>query len=456
MTSMSSKGASIVRTQSVTLFSASRPFTLESGGILAPVTVAYESYGSLNAARDNAILVCHALTGSAHAAGLSSPDEKSAGWWDPMIGPGRPLDTSRYCVICSNFLGGCYGTTGPTSTNPHTGRPYGMAFPEYTVRDMVHLQKALMDHLGVTQLKTLIGGSLGGMQVLEWPLLYPAMVTTVIPIATAVQHSPWCIGLNDIARQAIMLDPAWRGGDYAADAQPERGLSIAREIAMMSYRSDISFLNRFGRDRVAPAEGAMSPASRRSSGSSGFKVSSESRGSSGFAISSGSSVSSGSPGSSGASVSSASSGSSGSAMSSGSPRSSGSSVASVPSDSFGAASSLQGPRFQVERYLRYQGKKLVDRFDANTYLYITWAMDSHDIAAGRSGPDAVLGSLRQPALCVGISSDILYPAREQRAIAAALPNAHYREIDAPHGHDSFLIAYDQLGPMVRDFLQEFA
>lgn len=378
MTSPSSKGASIVRTQSVTLFSASRPFTFESGGILAPVTVAYECYGSLNAARDNAILVCHALTGSAHAAGLSSPDEKSAGWWDPMIGPGRPLDTSRYCVICSNFLGGCYGTTGPTSVNPHTGRPYGMAFPEYTVRDMVHLQKALMDHLGVTQLRTVIGGSLGGMQVLEWPLLYPAMVTTVIPIATAVQHSPWCIGLNDIARQAIMLDPAWSGGDYAPDAQPERGLSIAREIAMMSYRSDISFLSRFGRDRVAP------------------------------------------------------------------------------SDSFRASSPLKDPRFQVERYLRYQGKKLVDRFDANTYLYITWAMDSHDIAAGRSGPDAVLGSLRHPALCVGISSDILYPAHEQRAIAAALPNAHYREIDAPHGHDSFLIAYDQLGPMVRDFLQEFA
>lgn len=387
MTSAAPNDASIVRTESVTLFSGSRPFALESGEILAPVTVAYESYGSLNAARDNAILVCHALTGSAHAAGLSSPDEKSAGWWDPMIGPGRPLDTSRYCVICSNFLGGCYGTTGPTSLDPRTGKPYGMAFPEYTVRDMVRLQKALMDHLGVTRLRTVIGGSLGGMQVLEWPLLYPAMVSTIIPIATAAQHSPWCIGLNDLARQAIMLDPAWQGGAYAPDAPPERGLSIAREIAMMSYRSDISFLKRFRRDRVAPGESALAP---------------------------------------------------------------------VASDSFRASLPFQDPRFQVERYLRYQGKKLVDRFDANTYLYITLAMDSHDIAASRSDLTAVLGSLRQPALCVGISSDILYPAHEQRAIAAALPDAHYRELDAPHGHDSFLIAYDQLGPMVRDFLQEFA
>jgi homoserine O-acetyltransferase len=396
MTSATSSDASIVRTQSVTPFSGSRPFTLESGGILAPVTVAYESYGSLNAARDNAILVCHALTGSAHAAGLSSPDEKSAGWWDPMIGPGRPLDTSQYCVICSNFLGGCYGTTGPTSLDPRTDKPYGMAFPEYTVRDMVRLQKALMDHLGVTRLRTVTGGSLGGMQVLEWPLLYPAMVSTIIPIATATQHSPWCIGLNDLARQAIMLDPAWQGGAYAPDAQPGRGLSIAREIAMMSYRSDVSFLNRFGRERVE---------SSRSSARSELPDSS------------------------------------------GSP---------VPSNSSGASLPLRDPRFQVERYLRYQGKKLVDRFDANTYLYITLAMDSHDVAAGRSDLTAVLGSLRQPALCVGISSDILYPAHEQRAIAAALPNAHYRELDAPHGHDSFLIAYDLLGPMVRDFLQEFA
>ena len=245
---------SYTSTASVTLFPAERPFVLDSGRTLAPVTVAYETYGSLNAAGDNAVLVCHALTGNAHAGGFSSADPRTAGWWEPLIGPGRGLDTSRYFVVCSNFLGSCYGTTGPTSLDPSTGNPYGPDFPQMTVRDMVRLQKALLDHLGVKSLRTVIGGSLGGMQVLEWGVMYPDHVRSIVPIATAAQHSPWCIGLNDIARQAIMNDPAWRGGRYDLSAQPRAGLSLARQVAMMSYRSDISFLARFGRERQASPE----------------------------------------------------------------------------------------------------------------------------------------------------------------------------------------------------------
>lgn len=356
--------------------------TFTPGGAVSPsgacaslpeITVAYETYGALNADHDNVILVCHALTGSAHAAGLSSPDPRSLGWWDPLIGPGRPLDTDHYYVIASNFLGGCYGTTGPTSTDPRTGRPYGVTFPAYTVRDMVRVQKALLDHLGVERLVTVIGGSLGGMQVLEWPLLYPSLVRSIIPIATASRHSAWCVGLNDLARQAIMLDPAWQGGAYAPDAQPAAGLSLARQIAMVTYRSAISFDRRFQRDGVDG--GPPSPA-------------------------------------------------------------------------------VNAPHFQVERYLRYQGDKLVARFDANTYLYISRAMDDHDVADGRGTLADVLGSIAVPALNIGISSDILYPAHEQRAIAAALPRSTYREIDSPDGHDAFLIAYDQLGPFIHTFLED--
>lgn len=368
----SRQGGGIVETRSATFVPGDVFATPGACASLPELTVAFETYGTLNAAGDNAILVCHALTGNAHAAGLASSDPRSLGWWDPMIGPGRPLDTDRYCVIASNFLGGCYGTTGPTAIDPRTGARYGMSFPAYTVRDMVHVQKALLDHLGVTGLVTVIGGSLGGMQVLEWPLCYPALVRSIVPIATAAQHSAWCIGLNDLTRQAIMMDPAWKQGAYDPSEQPAAGLSLARQIAMVTYRSDISFNRRFRRDVAAAG----------------------------------------------------------------------------PDD--------RERLFEVERYLRYQGEKLVARFDANTYLYITRAMDAHDVAAGRGTLADVLGTIRVPSLNIGISSDILYPAHEQRAIAAALPRSVYREIDSPDGHDAFLIAYDQLGPFVHEFLKEIA
>ena len=393
---------SYTSTESVTLFPPERPFVMESGRTLAPVTVAYETYGSLNADGDNAVLVCHALTGNAHAAGFASADPRSAGWWEPLIGPGRGLDTSRYFVVCSNILGSCYGTTGPVSVNPATGKPYGLDFPQMTVRDMVRLQKALLDHLRVKALRTVLGGSLGGMQVLEWGVMYPERVRSIIPIGTAAQHSPWCIGLNDIARQAIMNDPAWHGGWYELSAQPRAGLSLARQVAMMSYRSDVSFLARFGRERQSPAESG-----RRSEfgGAAGTIRASEEKG----------------------------------------------------PPSLGEAGNARFDftnLFKVESYLRYQGDKLVNRFDANTYIAISRAMDLHDVAVGRGDVREVLSGLQMPALCIGISSDVLYPVHEQKTIAGMIPRSTYHEISSPHGHDAFLIEHDQLAAHIRGFLQD--
>jgi homoserine O-acetyltransferase/O-succinyltransferase len=367
----------IVTQQHIVLFDAAHPLALESGVRLAPVEVAYETHGTLNSGGTNAVLVCHALTGSAHVAGYTANDPASAGWWDPMIGPGRPLDTDKYFVVCSNFLGGCYGTTGPTSSNPLTHRPYGLAFPAVTVRDLITVQHALLQRLGVRRLATVIGGSLGGMQVLEWGAMFPDEVASLIPIATAAQHSPWCIGLNDIARQAIMNDPAWLNGEYPPDKQPARGLALARQIAMISYRSDSSFMERFHRDQTVASEGT------------------------------------------------------------------------TLRDQLATA-------YQVESYLHYQGEKLVHRFDANTYLSISRTMDGHDLARNRGTLAEVLGGITIPALCVGIDSDILYPADEQQRIADGLPGGVYHELSSPHGHDAFLIEYDQLGAAVSAFLKDLA
>ena len=372
---METKTEHTVETKFVELFSSGNPFHMDCGSELAPVSVAYETYGELNLAGDNAILVCHALTGSAHAAGYLSEDAKSAGWWETFIGEGKALDTRKYFVICSNFLGGCYGTTGSVSTDPSTGKPFGLRFPQMTVRDMVRVQKALIDVLGVKQLRTVIGGSLGGMQALEWGAIYPQSLRSLVPIATAGRHSPWGIGLNDIARQAIMNDSAWRNGDYYDHGQPEKGLSLARQVAMMSYRSDVSFDERFHRSRLV-------------------------------------------------------------------------------SNGQGANARFDTTNlFQIESYLRYQGKKLVDRFDANTYIYISRAMDLHDLAYGRGTIEQVLSSMSIPALCVGISSDVLYPVHEQKSLASLLPRSTYRQIESPFGHDAFLIEYEQLGKHVREFLK---
>src|SRR5690554_1356786 len=225
------------------------PLRLQHGGVLERVAVAYETYGELNAEGTNAVLITHALTGSGHAAGVT--DRGSIpGWWDPLIGPGKPIDTSRFFVISSNVLGGCYGTTGPSSLSPEDGRPYGPRFPRYTVRDMVNVQKRLVDALGVRSLRAVIGGSMGGMQVLEWAASYPELVRGIVPIAIGARHSAWAIGLNEVARRAIMADPAWQGGHYPLERQPETGLGLARAIAMITYRSYDSLEEKFGRERL--------------------------------------------------------------------------------------------------------------------------------------------------------------------------------------------------------------
>ena len=347
------------------------PLALELGGELVRVALAYETYGELNARGDNAVLVCHALTGSGHAAGRTDREEVP-GWWDPLIGPGKAIDTRRYFVVSSNVLGGCYGSTGPSSLDPETGRPYALDFPRYTVRDMVEVQRRLIDRLGVRSLAAVIGGSMGGMQVLEWAAMFPERVRAIAPIAIGPRHSAWAIGLNEVARRAITSDPAWQGGGYALDRQPERGLGLARAIAMLSYRSFDSLEQKFGRERTA------------------------------------------------------------------------------------ASSDLLGKSFEIESYLDYQGVKLVQRFDANTYLYLTRAMDDYDIAAGRDKASRVLGRMTMPALVMGIASDVLYPEAEQRALADALPRATYATIRSPHGHDAFLIEFPQVAAHLRRFLQDVA
>jgi homoserine O-acetyltransferase/O-succinyltransferase len=339
---------------------------LELGGRIESVTIAYRTWGRLNAAGDNAILVLHALTGDSLAAG-------PGGWWDPLIGPGRALDTDQAFVICANILGGCQGTTGPASNDPLTGRPYGMRFPLITIGDIVNTQRALVERLGVRKL-VVIGGSIGGFQALEWATRHPELVSGVVPVAATGALDAQGVAMNEIGRRAIMADPDWRGGSYAAEGVfPSRGLAIARMVGMVTYHSKESMDLRFGRN----------PATRP-----------------------------------------------------------------VLYPSF-------GPTFDVEGYLHYHGDALTKRFDANSYLYLTRAMDLYDV--GRDGGEASwLRRIEAPVSLVGIRSDWLFPSGPIRAFGDRLrelgKDVEYHELDSPHGHDAFLKEWEQMTEAIGSFV----
>ncbi|MBV9634204.1 MAG: homoserine O-acetyltransferase, partial [Methylobacteriaceae bacterium] len=346
----------------VVRFAPDRPLITDAGVPLSPLSIAYQTYGRLNAAKSNAVLVCHALTGDQHVAS-QNPVTGKPGWWETMVGPGKPIDTDRYFVICSNVVGGCMGTTGPASINPATGRAYGLDLPVVTVRDMVRAQAMLIDHLGIDRLFCVTGGSMGGMQVLQWAASFPERVFAAMPIAAAAKHSSQNIAFHEVGRQAIMADPDWRSGRYLDEGvQPLKGLAVARMAAHITYMSDGALQAKFGRklqDRAAPTF------------------------------------------------------------------------------SFDAD-------FQVESYLRHQGSSFVERFDANSYLYVTRSMDYFDLAADYGGSLAAAFKGTRTRFCVvSFTSDWLFPTSDSRAIVHALnaggASVSFVEIETDKGHDAFLL-----------------
>jgi homoserine O-acetyltransferase/O-succinyltransferase len=344
---------------------------LQLGNKFGPVTLAYETWGTLNAAGDNAVLITHALTGNTHAHDAERPHSTKAAWWNPLIGPGRFFDTSRYFVICSNILGGCYGSTGPSSLDPVTGLPYGMQFPVITIRDMVNAQRMLIKHLGVRRIAMVAGGSIGGQQALEWAVNYPELVEKVIVVAATASLSAQAVAFSEMQRQVIMADPRWQQGNYHHGDGPNAGLAIARMLAMITYQSEESMELRFARREARQ-----------------FEIASPS------------------------------------------------SYADL------------GKRFDVENYLYYQGKALVERFDANSYLYISRAMDLYDVSEGHPSLEAALRRMRSKALFIGIRSDFLFPAARVRWLAEQVSSvggdATYVELASPHGHDAFLKEWEQM------------
>jgi len=356
-----------------------KPLTLDCGKTLEPLTVAYMTYGTLNASRSNAVLVCHALTGDQFVAS-DHPITGKPGWWDTMVGPGKPIDTDRYFVICANVLGGCMGTTGPAETCAATGRPYGLDFPVVTIRDMVRAQAMLLDALGIKKVLSVIGGSMGGMQVLQWAASFPERVVSAVPIACAARHSAQNIAFHEVGRQAIMADPDWKGGTYQLHGtQPSKGLAVARMAAHITYLSEAALQRKFGR-----------------------------------------------------------------------------SLQDREQISFGF-----GPDFQIESYLHHQGVTFVDRFDANSYLYITRAMDYFDLAAEQGGKlaDAFRGS-KTRFLIISFTSDWLFPTSENKHVAHALnastATVSFVEIATDRGHDAFLLDEPEMFATVRGFLNSVA
>jgi homoserine O-acetyltransferase len=364
-------------------FAQETPFALESGATLGPVTVAYETYGCLNADRSNAILIEHALSGSAHAAGSGEHE----GWWNDCIGPGKAFDTKRFFVICSNVLGGCYGSTGPSSINPETGLPFALSFPVVTIGDMVRAQVALIDHLGIDRLLCVAGGSMGGMQCLEWAAHHPDRLAAVIPLATTTRHSPMLIAFSEVGRQAIYADPNWNGGEYYGNGKrPDAGLAVARMVGHITYLSEQSMEYKFGR-RLQGRE------------KYGYEFASE---------------------------------------------------------------------FEVESYLKYKGMRFTKRFDANSYLYITKAMDYFDLtnrattaAESSAGlATSLLAARDLKFLVVSFTSDWLYPSYHSKDLVSALTavgaDVTYLDVQSTWGHDAFLLEVDTMTRLLRSFLDRVA
>ena len=366
--------AGIVRTRTVTFDQPGQELCLEGGGTLAPFTIAYETYGKLSARKDNAILVTHALSGDAHVAGRHSANDRRPGWWDMMIGPGKGLDTDKYFVISSNVIGGCSGSTGPASQNPATGRPYGTDFPMITIADMVNAQAMLLDHLGIAKLLAAVGGSMGGMQVLEWAIAHPERVHLCVPMATAARQPTQAIAFNEVGRQAIMADPNWAGGHYYGKPAPKKGLSVARMVGHITYLSDEAMQEKFGRR-----------------------------------------------------------------------------LRDIHEYSFSFSAD-----FEVESYLRHQGLAFTDRFDANTYLYITRALDYFDLARAHDSLTTVFRDVKARFLVLAFSSDWLHPPYQLKEIVSALRATHkhvsYYEVESHYGHDAFLLEREKMEGIITAFL----
>ena len=370
------RSAEIVQTRFVDLFQSPNVLKFANGETLSPVRVAYETYGTLNSDASNAIFICHALTGDAHAAGIHSTTDRKPGWWDNFIGPGKGIDTSKYFVICANVLGGCQGTTGPGCVNPETGKRFCLTFPFLTIRDVVTVHSELVRHLGIRQLLAVVGGSLGGMQVLEWAILFPDQLKAAVVLASAPNLSAQGIAFNAVGRRAIYADPGFANGDYYDSEGPRYGLALARMVAHITYLSEDSIELKFGR-RLQD------------------------------------------------------------------------------SDQF-AFSMQKETEFQIESYLHYQGKRFVQRFDANSYLYLTRMMDYFDLAEGFASLEAALAQTKARFLVASYDTDWLFPTSQSRELVSALLHVRrhvsFVELRCPFGHDSFLIDIDPLAALVSPFL----
>jgi len=375
MAEKNKKTVGVVETHIERVVDEQQPLELDCGRKLGPIDVAYETYGRLHDAGDNAVLICHALSGDAHVAGYHSPDDKKPGWWDNLVGPGKGIDTTKYFVICSNVLGGCRGTTGPSSVNPETGKPYGLEFPIITVADIVRLQKLLLDKLGIKKLLAVIGGSIGGMQVLQWAIEYTDFIKAAIPIATTTHLGAQSIAFDAVGRNAILADPNFSQGKYTIENAPDRGLAIARMIGHITYLSEESMRRKFGREL-------------RNSKKYSYDLDAE---------------------------------------------------------------------FAVETYLDHQGQSFVERFDANSYLYITKAADYFDLPREYGTLNRAFEKVKARFLVVSFTSDWLFPPVQSENIVNALiansKDVSYCNIDSPYGHDAFLLEPKTLGDFITAFLE---